>query len=257
MMVMICIFFPFLFLPPFFIIIIINPLLLFYLDRATLVVSPIISEDYPDSSPSYSDFFDPDGSDDEVQVIDFIDNDVQVLSEIELLTVPSSPDRERSIRSRGRNTRSRPYVAAEVITIDTPDVENSVSSGLDAISEVETLYNFNYMVPNIISNPLVGPELEVIDIDAPDGENIGASSGTATIGVTPMPAVDLEPDIGSTIPNAVAGLSSKPMPGGSNGHLWIRKGNHWLVSKGWFGTSRVILICSNCTIPFSWSFWNQ
>ena len=219
---------------------------MFYLDRATLVVSPIISEDFPDSSPSYSDFFDPDVSDKEVQVIGFIDNDVQVLSEIELLTVPSSPDRERSIRSRGRNTRSHPYVA-EVITIDTPDVENSVSSGLDAIGEVETLYNSNHRAPNI-SNSLLVPEFEVIDIDSPDGESIGASNGTATIGVTPMPAVDLEPDIGSTIPNAVAGLSSKPMPDGPTGHLWIRKGNHWLVSKGGLGTSRVILICGNRTI---------
>ena len=219
---------------------------MFYLDRATLVVSPIISEDFPDSSPSYSDYYESDGSDEEVHVIDFIDNDVQVLSEIELLTVPSSPDRERSIRSRGRNTRSHPYVA-EVINIDTPDVENSFSSGLDAIGEVETLYNFNHMAPNI-SNSLLESEFEVIDIDSPDGESIDASNGTATIGVTPMPAVDLEPDIGSTIPNAVAGLSSKPMPDGPTGHLWIRKGNHWLVSKGGLGTSRVILICGNRTI---------
>ena len=219
---------------------------MFYLDRATLVVSPIISEDFPDSSPSYSDYYESDGSDEEVHVIDFIDNDVQVLSEIELLTVPSSPDRERSIRSRGRNTRSHPYVA-EVITIDTPDVENSVSSGLGAIGEVETLHNFNHIAPHI-SNSLLEPEFEVIEIDSPDGESIGASNGTATIGVTPMPAVDLEPDIGSTIPNAVAGLSSKPMPDGPTGHLWIRKGNHWLVSKGGLGTSRVILICSNCII---------
>ena len=219
---------------------------MFYLDRATLVVSPIISEDFPDSSPSYSDYYESDGSDEEVHVIDFIDNDVQVLSEIELLTVPSSPDRERSIRSRGRNTRSHPYVP-EVINIDTPDVENSFSSGLDAIGEVETLYNSNHRAPNI-SNSLLVPEFEVIDIDSPDGESIGASNVTATIGVTPMPAVDLEPDIGSTIPNAVAGLSSKPMPDGPTGHLWIRKGNHWLVSKGGLGTSRVILICSNCTI---------
>merc|ERR1712082_243088 len=116
-MVMICVFF--LFFSSLFIIIITNPLLLFYLDRAILVVSPIISEDFPDSSPSYSDYYESDGSDEEVHVIDFIDNDVQVLSEIELLTVPSSPDRERSIRSRGRNTRSHPYVP-EVINIDTP-----------------------------------------------------------------------------------------------------------------------------------------